>query len=87
MALTCYQKCFSPKTVDLSKAINLVELLKETVVHYSTESIFDELSTDIVGKKKARKLNDSLVSLLAFDRMQTHTANDVQNQKMLSSYR
>ncbi|XP_025761795.1 zinc finger MYM-type protein 1-like [Oreochromis niloticus] len=36
------------KTVDLSKAINLVESLKETMVYYRTESFFDDLWTDIV---------------------------------------
>ncbi|KAL3973698.1 hypothetical protein ACER0C_024905 [Sarotherodon galilaeus] len=66
------------KTVDLSKAINLVESLKETMVYYRTESFFDDLWTDIVETceksgistqhipkrsiQKARKLHDSLVT-------------------------
>uniref|UniRef100_A0A669BDB9 TTF-type domain-containing protein n=1 Tax=Oreochromis niloticus TaxID=8128 RepID=A0A669BDB9_ORENI len=66
------------KTVDLSKAINLVESLKETIVYYPTESFFDDLWTDILETceksgistqhipkrsiQKARKLHDSLVT-------------------------
>ncbi|CAI5684850.1 zinc finger MYM-type protein 1-like [Oreochromis niloticus] len=66
------------KTVDLSKAINLVESLKETMVYYRTESFFDDLWTDIAETceksgistqhipkrsiQKARKLHDSLVT-------------------------
>ncbi|KAL4006913.1 DNA damage-binding protein 2 [Sarotherodon galilaeus] len=66
------------KTVHLSKAINLVESLKETMVYYRTESFFDDLWTDIVETceksgisiqhipkrsiQKARKLHDSLVT-------------------------
>lgn len=66
------------KTVDLSKAINLVESLKETMVYYRTESFFDDLWTNIVETceksgistqhipkrsiQKARKLYDSLVT-------------------------
>uniref|UniRef100_A0A3P9BEC3 HAT C-terminal dimerisation domain-containing protein n=1 Tax=Maylandia zebra TaxID=106582 RepID=A0A3P9BEC3_9CICH len=55
------------KTVDLSKAINLVESLKKTMVYYQTESFFDDLgiSTQHIPKQsiqKARKLHDSLVN-------------------------